>query len=66
MEAATPDSWDPPTYFPNSPAGNNDPAVVIVDGVTVSLPLLEALAAGLVDVPVIAVTERDESGAGFV
>ena len=58
--AAVPALWDPPTYFPNDPAGNNYPALAIIDGHTVTLPLLEALSTGLNDVPLILTTMRDE------
>jgi hypothetical protein len=57
--AAIPPLWAPATYFPLSPAGNNYPGVVIVDGVTVAMPLLDALSVGLVDVPLILTTMRD-------
>ena len=59
VTAATPSGWNPPGYFPQSPAGNNLPAVVIVDGVTVTVPLLDALGSALIDVPLILTTMRN-------
>ena len=57
--AAVPPEWSPPTYFPQSPGGNRLPALVVIDGITLTLPLPDALARGLVDVPLIMTTMRD-------
>ena len=59
LQNAIPPLWNPPSYFPESVAGNNDPALVIIDGVTLTLPLFDALHTGLVDVPLILTTMRD-------
>ncbi len=37
--SAIPPLWSPVSYFPTSPAGNNYPALAIVDGVTGSFEL---------------------------
>ena len=42
-----------------APGGNSYPGLVIIDGVTVTLPLLTALSTGLVDVPLILTTMHD-------
>lgn len=60
VDAAIPSNWSPPTYFPASPAGNNLPGLAVVDGVTVAMPLIQALSQGLIDVPIILATMRDE------
>jgi hypothetical protein len=50
---STPDSWLPVNFFPASPAGNNNVGLPVVDGVTIPMPLKDALLSALVDVPVI-------------
>jgi carboxylesterase type B len=57
--SAVPSSWNPPYELPRDPTGLHLPGLLIVDGVTVPQPLLHALAAGTVDVPVIMTTMRD-------
>lgn len=61
LVAAVPASWNPPTFFPTAPGGNPDAGLAIIDGVTLPAPLPAALAAGLVDVPLILQSMRDES-----
>lgn len=67
IETMTSPDWNVPIskFFPEAPTGNDHggpyPAVVIVDGVTLTMSLTEALASGLVDVPAYFATMRDES-----
>ncbi len=50
---AVPANWSFEFAFPTSPQGTIYPGLTIVDGVTVTMPLLDALRTGLVDVPII-------------
>eukprot|EP01116_Phalansterium_solitarium_P017732 TRINITY_DN4443_c0_g1_i2.p1 TRINITY_DN4443_c0_g1~~TRINITY_DN4443_c0_g1_i2.p1 ORF type:complete len:552 (+),score=189.51 TRINITY_DN4443_c0_g1_i2:137-1792(+) len=55
LVSAMPNSWNTPGLWglPMGPAGQHYAGIVIVDGRTVTMPLLDAIAAGLVDVPFI-------------
>lgn len=57
--SALPPLWDPSSYFPQTPTGNNFPGLVVIDGVTLTATLPDALSSGLVDVPLILTTMRD-------
>jgi len=48
-----PNQWNVDPIFPDGPEGTHYPGLVIVDGVTVAYPLMDALHMGLVDVPLI-------------
>lgn len=53
LAAAAPDAWYGGDDFPSNTSGIGWPALAVVDGVTVPAPLLDALAAAAVDVPLI-------------
>ena len=56
-----PNSFSVGPIVPQSINGQNFPGLPIVDGVTMTLPLLDALSTGLVDVPLIVQTMMQES-----
>jgi carboxylesterase type B len=62
--AATPSGWDyVPFVFPfpmSRSGGTHYPGLLIVDGRTVQRPFIDALAQGLVDVPLIVQSENNE------
>jgi len=63
IQRLTPSGWSADSFFPVDPDGLDCVPLVIVDGVTIPSPLLQALATPVIDVPFLLQYVRDEDAA---